>query len=164
MDGLKTWLLSVAAAALVTSIAAALSPEGAPRKVAKFSGGLLLLLALISPLRTLDDRDLESFTSKYTVSVAEAVKTHSAEDAELVKSIIEQESAAYISDKAAALGVAQCQVTVTCRVTEEGFPALEQVTVRGSGEDAAWSALSEAITADFSLGKEAQRFERTDVP
>ncbi len=164
MDGLKTWLLSVAAAALVASIAAALSPEGAPRKVAKFSGGLLLLLALLSPLRRVDDRDLANFTSKYTVSVAEAMKAQTAEDEELVKSIIEQESAAYIWDKAAALGVAPSQVTVTCRFSEEGFPALAQVTVQGSGEDAAWTALSEAITADFSLGKEAQRFERTDVP
>ncbi len=164
MDGLKTWLLSVAAAALVASIAAALSPDGAPKKVAKFSGGLLLLLALLSPLRTVDDRDLADFTAKYTVQAAEAVKAQTAEDKELVKSIIEEESAAYIWDKAAALGVAPCQVEVTCRITEEGFPALEQVTVQGTGEDGAWSALSEAITADFSLGKEAQRFERTDVP
>ncbi len=164
MDGLKTWLLSVAAAALVASIAAALSPDGAPKKVAKFSGGLLLLLALLSPLRTVDDRDLASFTAKYTVRAVEAAKVQTAEDEELVKSIIEEESAAYIWDKAAALGVAPYQVEVTCRVTEEGFPALEQVTVRGSGEETAWSALSEAITADFSLGKEAQRFERTDVP
>lgn len=164
MDGLKTWLLSVAAAALVASIAAALSPDGAPKKVAKFSGGLLLLLALLSPLRTVDDRDLAGFTAKYTVRAAEAAKVQTEEDRELVKSIIEEESAAYIWDKAEVLGVAPSQVAVTCRFSKEGFPALAQVTVRGSGEEDAWSALSEAITADFSLGKEAQRFERTDVP
>lgn len=164
MDGLKTWLVSVAAAALVASIAAALSPEGTPKKLAKFSGGLLLVLALLSPLRTLDDRALADFATKYMFPAVETAKGQQYEDPELVKSIIEQESAAYISDKAAALGVAASQVTVTCHITEEGFPALEQVTVRGSGEESAWSALSKAITADFSLEKEAQRFERTDVP
>lgn len=164
MDELKSWLLSVAAAALVASIAATLSPEGIPQKLAKFSGGLLLLLAMLSPLRALDDRSMEDLAEKYFFDAWETVQIQTPEDQDLVKSIIEQESAAYISDKAAALGVANSQVTVTCRISAEGFPTPEQVTVRGSGEEAAWSALSEAITADFSLGKEAQRFERTDVP
>ncbi len=81
----------------------------------------------------------------------------------MIKSIIAQETAAYISDKAAALGIEDPEVRVECRMTEDGFAAPESVEVWGSGTQEAWTALEQTLEADFALGADAQTLERMDV-
>ena len=49
-----SWLRSVAAVTLLLSVVQILIPEGALRRVAGFTGGLLLLAALLQPLRRAD--------------------------------------------------------------------------------------------------------------
>lgn len=50
----KEWLLGVVAAALAVSVAQALTPAGAVKKVGRLVGGLILLLAAARPLLRLD--------------------------------------------------------------------------------------------------------------
>lgn len=88
----------------------------------------------------------------------------SQQNTEVTKAIIAEETAAYISDKAAGLGITQCRVEVRCRMTEEGFPAPDTVRVEGCGDEQAWQALSKAITADFAVEESAQTLERKDAP
>lgn len=47
---IKEWLLGVVAAALVVSMARAITPEGTVKKIGRLVGGLLLLLAAVRPL------------------------------------------------------------------------------------------------------------------
>lgn len=164
MEWMRSWLLSITCAAMIAALADALCPNGFPRKLVRFAGGLLLLLAVLSPIKRLDGGELSDIFAKYQVQYGGYAETMTAENQERTKAIIAQQTAAYISDKAAALGIEKAQVRVTCRLTEEGFSVPESVEVRGKGEQTAWDALSQAITADFALEPEAQKLERTEVP
>lgn len=164
MEWMKSWLVSIVCAAMVAAVADALSPKGFPKQLARYAGGLLVLLAVLGPVKRLDSKvigdtmaDLKGRYSGYTEAFAE-------QNAEVTKAIIAEETAAYISDKAAGLGITQCRVEVRCRLTEEGFPAPETVRVEGCGDEKAWQALSRAITADFAVEASAQTLERKDAP
>ena len=50
IGAVRTWLTSVAAVTLLLSVVQTLTPEGAMRKIAGFTGGLVLLAALLQPL------------------------------------------------------------------------------------------------------------------
>ena len=164
MEWLKDWLLSMACAAVIAALAVALCPEGFPKKLTRWAGGLLLLLAVLGPVRRLESGEMADALAKYQLWPNDTVQAMAEENEELRKAIIARQTAAYISDKAAALGIQGPQVWVECRVTGDGFPAPESVVVRGSGTQEAWQALQRTITADFGLEESQQTLERTDVP
>ena len=58
MDFLRGWLLSVTAAATILAAAQALMPEGAVKRAARLTAGLILILALVQPLVRTDYGDL----------------------------------------------------------------------------------------------------------
>lgn len=150
-------------AAMIAALANALCPEGFPKKLTRMAGGLLLLLAALGPVRRLDENALGDALAKYRAQQSGYTQAMAGQE-ETIKSIIAQETAAYISDKAAALGIEEPQVQVECRMTEDGFAAPERVEVRGRGSQEAWSQLRQALNADFALTEDAQTFERMDVP
>ncbi len=160
MEWLRSWLLSITCAAMIAAIADALCPKGFPRTLTRMAGGLLLLLAALGPIRSLDGDALAQSVAQLGTWNAQA---ETGEQEELIKSIIAQETAAYISDKAAALGIQEARVEVRCRLTEDGFPAPESVEVRGRGSQEAWSKLEAALEADFALGQDARTLERMDA-
>ncbi len=127
MEWIKSWLFSVVCAAMVAAVAEALSPKGFPKRLARYAGGLLILLTVLGPVKQLDSDVIADAIAGLKGRYSGYTETFAAQNAEVTKAIIEEETAAYISDKAAGLGITQCRVEVRCRVTEEGFPAPETV-------------------------------------
>lgn len=164
MEWIKSWLLSITCAAIIAALAVTLCPEGFSKKLTRSAGGLLLLLAVLGPVTRLEKADITDILAKYQLWSEDAVLATAQGDQEIRKAIIARQTAAYISDKAVALGIQDPQVWVSCRMTGDGFPAPESVTVRGSGTDEEWQALQRAITTDFGLENSAQTLERMDVP
>ena len=50
MAFLRQWLLGVVSCAFLVSLLDQLTPEGSVRKLARFSGGLVLILCMLRPL------------------------------------------------------------------------------------------------------------------
>ena len=123
-----------------------------------------MLLVVLSPVKRLESGEMADALAKYRLWPDGSVQVMGEDDREMRKAIIARQTAAYISDKAAALGIQDPQVWVQCRLTGEGFPAPESVKVQGSGSEEAWRALQRAITADFGLDESKQTLERMDVP
>ncbi len=164
MEWMKSWLVSIVCAAMVAAVADALSPKGFPKQLARYAGGLLVLLAVLGPVKRLDSKVIGDTMADLKGRYGGDTEAVAAQNGEVTKAIIAEETAAYISDKAAGLGITQCRVEVRCRLTEEGFPAPETVRVEGCGDEKAWQALSRAITADFAVEASAQTLERKDAP
>ena len=70
-----------------------------------------------------------------------------------MQALIEQETAAYISDKAQDMGL-ECRVTVRCKVGEEGVPYPDSVTVEGAASE----ELRRWITRELNIPSERQVF------
>lgn len=159
MEWLRSWLLSITCAAMIAAVADALCPKGFSKTLTRMAGGLLLLLAALGPIRSLD----EDVLVRSVAQLAEGGAVETAAQEDMINSIIAQETAAYISDKAAELGIEEARVEVRCRMSEDGFPMPESVEIRGRGSQEAWARLETALEADFALGQDSRTLERVDV-
>ncbi len=127
IGAVREWLSAVVAVAMLLTVAQALTPEGTIRKIASFTGGLILLVTLLQPVLGADLSRLDLNLDTYGQAIQERqAELEEAGSVELTERI-ETQTAAYISDKADALGL-----TVTVRV--ETQPGASGVPVPWSAE------------------------------
>ena len=121
MGALREWLTSLVAVSMLLSVAQNLVPEGSIRKIASFTGGLILLVVLLRPLLGADLSRLDLHLEDYERAIGQRQEElASAGEAELA-GIIEERTAAYISDKADTLGLA-VKVQVETKPAGDGVP------------------------------------------
>ena len=129
IGAVRSWLTSIAAVTLMLTVVQTLVPEGTLRKITGFTGGLLLLAALLQPVLKTDLGRLRLDFSDYKEAVQTRTEELDAAGKEELAAIIAGRTAAYISDKADALGL-----VVAARVeTEpvEGIPVPVSVELTG---------------------------------
>lgn len=161
IEMIRSWLVGITCAAMIVALAESLSPAGAVHKVGQLTGGLVLLLAILRPVATLDMGDLSGILAQYRVEAAGYSTLLDDENERLTKAIIEEETGAYILDKAAALGIEDCTVTVAVADGEQPVP--EAVTVMGSLTESQRRALSRQIEADLAIPEDRQTYRGEDV-
>lgn len=154
MDLLRQWLIGITCAAMIVALAEGLMPPGAIRKIGKLTGGLVLLVVIVKPVAALDVTALSRSLTEYKLDLSAYSMDLEKENRELMKTIIEEQSAAYISDKAEALGI-QCQVYVQAS-EEEDWPVPWTVTVIGSLDSEQRAALEAQIEASFAIPAQRQ--------
>lgn len=139
MGALREWLTSLVTVTLLLSVVQTLLPEGNLRKIGAFTGGLVLLAALLQPVLKTDLEELRLEFDDYEAAVAQRqAELTAAGDRELT-ALIETRTAAYISDKAEGLGL-PVSVQVSAEKNEEGVPVPVSAEVTGpySGALAVW--------------------------
>lgn len=158
IGAVRSWLTSIAAVTMLLAVIQTLVPEGTFRKLTGFTGGLLLLAALLQPVLRTDLGRLRLDFSDYSEAIEERTAELSAAGKEELTGIIAGQTAAYILDKADALGL-----VVTVRVeTEPGVdgetpvPASVELTGPYSRELADWIALELGIPAERQVWHEGK--------
>ena len=157
MSAITAWIRALAGAAGFCAIALALCPEGRPKRGLRAACGVVMAAALLSPALGLDMQALPEAVARYG-EAARSVAGEAGQEADrLNRTIIERECAAYILDKADALGISAADAAVTARWSEEGFwyPWESQVSCPEGGR----AALSEAIEAELGIPPERQSWE-----
>ena len=113
----RTWLFGIVAAAMALALLYALVPKGALLTVAKCTGGLIMLLVVIRPLLALDLNGLQVGYEEWERTIQQQTDDYTAANQQEMEVIIQQETAAYISKKAAELGLT-CSPEVTCQLQD----------------------------------------------
>ncbi len=151
IGAVRGWLTSIAAVTLLLSVVQTLVPEGTMRKISGFTGGLVLLAALLQPVLGTDLSRLHLDFSDYETEIQRRAQELEVKGKESVTEIIEERTAAYISDKADALGV-ELTASVDTEPREDGTPVPIFVELEGSysQELAAW------ITQELGIPIERQ--------
>ena len=151
MESLRTWLSSIVAVTLLIAMAESLVPEGTMRRVAGFTGGLVLLLALVRPVLAGGLPDLTLETEKWTAAIEEEQASLSRQGEDALAALIAERTASYIWDKGAALGL-EVKANVETRTGEAGLPVPQRVELEGpySKELAAY------ITHELNIPPERQ--------
>ena len=152
VEFLGKWLMGVTCAAMILALAEGLSPAGGPKRAARLAGGLLLL-----PLISLDGSALTRAMTEYRLDAEYSAQALEEENKTLMMDIIEAQSAAYIQDKAAALGIT-CTVQVEADEAAE-YPIPKVVTITGELSREEREALTEQIEADFAIPADRQYYE-----
>ena len=148
---LREWVTSVVLVTLLLSVAQTLIPEGSIRKIAVFTGGLILLAALLQPVLGADLSRLDLELDAYEQTVRERREELETEGKRDLSAIIAETTAAYISDKADTLGIA-VTVKVSVEPGENGVPVPSSVRLSGptSGE------LADYMEQELGIPRERQ--------
>lgn len=157
MELLRQWLTGVTCAAIIVALADSLMAGGTVRRIGRLAGGLLLLAAVVKPVLEVDLTVLSAASLRLE---AEAVPAAEEEGLDLMKSIIGEETGAYILDKAAELGISCQEVRVTCAVEENGVPYPASVVLVGDLTEEEQARLSRRIEADLAIPAEQQSYEK----
>ena len=136
------------ACAVVVSVATQLCPEGALRKIARFTGGLLLLLAMLRPVARYEPDAAAWNAGGYREAVARLERELTVERENAFRRGIAGEWEAYIEDKAGSLGAA---VRAAAEVSA-GAGVPERVTLRGAYSE----ELSRFLALELGVAKEKQ--------
>ena len=155
--GVRSWLTSIAAVTLMLTVVQTLVPEGTLRKITGFTGGLLLLAALLQPVLRTDLGGLRLDLSGYGGAIEERRAELDTAGKEELAAIIAERTAAYISDKADALGL-EVTVRVETEPGEEGTPLPVSAELEGSySQDLAdWIAGELGIPAERQVWHEGK--------
>jgi len=154
---MEQWLMGMACASLVLVVSGALVKSGGGQKVCKLAGSLLLLLVTVGPILRLDQQDWERILQWDTQVMEEAKQGLEERNNLMYESIIEEETEAYILDKADALGV-ECQVEVVVQWEDE-IPQPWSACVTGTWTQAQQEALAGVLEEDLGIPRQRQSFE-----
>lgn len=150
------YLLAVAAAGMLVSLMLPLLPEGSPRRVGNFVGSLLVILAVLSPLRSLDPSDMAEAIARIRTEGREAVTGVEVGSRELLAAIIKEDCEAYIWDKAREMGL-ELEVVVT--VDEgTGYPYPTGAVLTGAVTAAQQEILSRWMEENLGIAREEQEW------
>ena len=153
MESVRTWVLSILAAALLLGLLESCAPKGPVRSVAKLAAGLALFLAVAAPLEErLPDwlEELASVTA-FSDTLIETDKTY-------LETIMSRRVAEYIVSEAERVGAA-VTCSVECGWTEEGIPIPCAAVVRGGLTAAQRAALTDYASRQLGIAEDQIRFE-----
>lgn len=151
---IDSYILSIAAAAIICAIAVKLTegqgPQGA---IIKLIAGLLLTFTVIRPLANLEFSKWSDITLEITDRAQTAVGEGEDMTKQALASGIISRTEAYILDKAEALGLS-LEVEVT--VSEDDIPVPIAVRLTGNASPFAKSRLASMIQQDLGISREDQ--------
>ena len=105
MSFLTKWLLSVIATAFLVSVCEALIPDKKVREVGRWIGGLLMLLALLSPLLQLRSERWTLSVDRYFSQTEEKEAAYREVQQDSYQAVITENCAAYIETAAEEQGL-----------------------------------------------------------
>ena len=149
MEHVRQWLTSIVTVSLLLSVIQSLVPQGSLRRVSSFLGGLVLLAILLAPLPGLDFAGLE--VPDWQKETEEVRRKLEAEEESALAAGIAGQTEAYISDKAAALGLT-VQARVETRTGEDGVPLPWSADMEGGYAE----ELAQWIEAELDIPRERQ--------
>ena len=154
--GIRGYLLAVAAAGILVSLAAALLPKGAMHRTGQFVGSLVLVLAVLSPVAQLDLPDMAKAISRARMEAREAVTGVETGNQEILIAFIKEDCETYIWDKAVQMRLdVEVEVTVEDGVT---YPYPTGVSITGSVPPAQQAVLSKWIEENLGIPEAQQEW------
>ena len=150
MEFFRQWLLGVVACSLAVTVSARLAGEGKAGGLVRFTGGLLLLCAMLRPLAQLEPPETGWDIGGYRAAVAQLELELRGEREKTLSDSISERLASYIEDKAGSLGM-EVRATVTMGL-RDSVPVPAGVTLWGT-----YSAeLADYVERELGIAKENQ--------
>lgn len=154
MESLRTYLIGLVAAAILTGIVTQLmGDKGTQGAMIKLISGLFLVFTVIAPISNIDLSGLRDFSADFSEAGEEAALIGEDITRESLAAVIKQRSEAYILDKAAGLDV-ELEVDVT--VSDDKMPVPSAVLIRGKVSPYAKARLQSIIVQNLGIDKEKQ--------
>ena len=154
IEGIKNWLWGIIAVSMCLALLYGLMPKGAVRSIGQISGGLVLLLVMLYPVLGIQLKHLEWHSGDYQEAIDRQIEEYRSGYEDQLRQSIEKETAAYISKKAAQMGV-------DCRIEVKAEEKADHTVLPGE----VWldteqnTALQTWITSELGIAPERQHWE-----
>ena len=157
MEMIRNWVMSVVAVGMLVSLCLGLSPGGKVQKVGRFCGGLLLFLAVVTPLTRLDLtgslQEFRDYCDQLSVTSDEFAQVSGT----ITQDLVVSQSEACIQAQAKNLG-ADVAVTVICE-SKDGLSVPTGVSVDGAMTTQQQQELTDWIMVAFDLSQDQIQME-----
>lgn len=153
MEFIRGWVISIATATLIISVAAALCPKNTAGRTVMMCGSLIMTAVLISPLKGFDTSLLNEYGEQYEREIEVKSEKLRLQNEELRQDIIEENLRAYILQRAKTMEI-ECDVQISCK---GDLPYSAYVDV--ADEEKALE-LSRLIESECGIPKARQTFKR----
>ena len=151
IGAVREWLTGLVVVTMLLTVAQTLIPEGTIRKTASFTGGLILLAALLQPVLKTDLGRLRLDLGEYKRAIGQRQAELDSAGKEALAELIEERTAAYISDQADALGL-PVEVRVETETGDDGVPVPASVRLKGPRSE----ELASYIEGELGIPRERQ--------
>ncbi len=155
MEGLKAYVISVTAAAMICGIVTGLFRDLPSKDLIRLFCGLVLSVSVLRPISGMDLAEFSEIFSTADIMGQEAACWGEEEAQAARADIIKAQSEAYILDKAADRNLA---LTAEVILTEDPYPVPKGVILRGSVSPYDRQQLSQTIQENLGIPKEDQRW------
>lgn len=152
---MKEWMLGIFAASLLTALAMAVTPKN--KKAVALAGGLIMILATVKPLAELTYQDVARQISEYQIKANELRSGIDIGSSEIMALIIQEQTEAYILDKALELGL-DVQVEVITEKASDGWPYPVASTISGRLSESDIQRLSRILSEDLAIEPDRQEW------
>ena len=153
---LAAWVRAIAGAALISAMAMALTPSGKVKNILKLVCGVLLIIAMISPLLNRDLPGISMDIARYRAIAEEISGEAEAANRNLNRTFIEQRCATYILDKAQSMDISLHRVNVTVKWGDEGFWYPHEVSIKADISEYERAKLRNSIETELGIPGERQ--------
>ncbi|MEA4895330.1 MAG: stage III sporulation protein AF [Oscillospiraceae bacterium] len=150
------WVRAIAGTALICAAATALTPKGKVKNVLKMLCGIVLIIAMISPILKQDFPSLSMDMSEYRKRADEIIGKSKEKENSLSRTIIEDELETYILDKAKSLNVELKSVEVSVKWGDEGSWYPYEAHLKADIPDREKNLISNSIEAELGVPDERQ--------
>lgn len=159
MEFLGKWIAGLAAAALICGLALNLTPSGRVQKVLRLVCGMVIIVALISPLADFDIGALSLNSAYYRSRLSDLEDMAKETGDRLSRTIIEEECAAYILDKAQVIGISIERISVRAKWGDEGLFYPYEMSILAEGSDEQKDLLSMYVEGELGIERVRQHWD-----
>ena len=154
MDGIRQYLISVVAAAMLCAVAKNLiHSKGTVGTALKMTAGLLMLLAVLKPWTSISLDSLIHWTENITADGSNYVASGKMMADETYRQSIIEQTQAYILDEAKAM---DCDLTVEVMLSSDDIPVPAQVRLSGEASPYARQKLANMMEQTLGISREDQ--------
>ena len=149
METISQWIRGVVMTSLLVSVLVSLTPEGAFRRIARLTGGLIFLLVALQGMKNVDVSAVTVDFETYKGEIEGKREEFEKENESIMLQSIEEKAQAYILDKAELLEL-DVTAQVEAAVDESGVYSLTGVRLSGAynAELADWISETLGVSAE----------------
>lgn len=150
------YIQTLVCSAVFCFLALALTPEGSGKKAVGIACAAAMMIAVISPIVSIDLSDYSKTLTEYKLKAEEYADSGKTESENLNRLYIQDKCRAYILDKADETGTELAEVTVTAEWSNDGYWYPHEVRIVSGADENQRARLSDCIQTQLGISVENQ--------
>lgn len=162
MEILRSFIMQIVGAAMISTAALGITPDGRVKKVVELVCGFMMAAVFLNTVLDFDYIYFAQNLTRYRMDGEALAGNISEENDRLLRLIIEEESQAYILDKGADIGIENFDVKISAEWSEDGYWYPAHAEIASDADTAAKERLMRIMESELGIPPEKQSWSTYD--